>query len=147
MSAFEAHLSVRKCLQDPTLTIRELRSAFENGPEHESNLRESYSMAAAQWILIYGHELFQWVLSPHEHEFAARWKEGVQYQAPIENALKSLFKDKPKKLTLHRWHFWRDGFMSLASEKGSDLSQDCRDLCNEAAEKMEEIEVIEKKAG
>ena len=107
----------------------------------KSNVRDAYNMAAAQWILINGELLLEYIRNaPHDGDNGE--VPGPRYKTELSGLV---FKKKSRELTLRRWPFWRDDFSAVASgerdhEKGSNFSQTCKEMSAKAAEKMELLE-------
>ena len=109
--AFVANIDERRIFStDPLWAIWTQREAHEDRRRSEfpgqdqDCVRDAYVMAAAQWILWYGQTLFKQLLSPRKtsDKNYQYWEPG-----PTHNG-KAL-------LSLHQWHFWRDGFRAVAS--------------------------------
>jgi hypothetical protein len=109
-----------------------MRDAFETPaePTHWSSsfneMRDQQVIAAAQYILWDGQELFKHVLCPDSIEDTKNWEPGLLY-----------FGDAS--LSLKRWRFWKDGFRKAAGED-SGLSDECRKVSTRAATLMEALE-------
>lgn len=112
---------------DPTFAIWAMRDAFEQQPD--SNYRHDYIvLAAAQWILWYGHSLFKQVLwygKAAEGEKASMWKFGRLYEGKGQ-------------LDRSRWEFWEKGFREAAAN--ADYEDECRRIAQKAADLMQAIE-------
>ncbi|KAI9847730.1 MAG: hypothetical protein M1837_001978 [Sclerophora amabilis] len=131
--AFAANIHERRIFRtNPTWAIWAQREAHETAGKEQGRYRDGYVLAAAQWILWYGQSLFKQVLFPGEisSRDLQRWKPGPLYCGKAY-------------LSLQRWHFWRDGFKSVASgekEKVEWVSQECTNVAAKAAEMMDSME-------
>lgn len=89
-------------------------------------------MGAAQWILWFGQSLFKQVLFPWEvdpNRIDKSLRPGQLYHG--EGGL-----------SLDRWHFWRDGFVSVrlgAGEGKEGYGEECVRVSGKAAEIMEAL--------
>lgn len=129
--AFAANLFDRHIFcSDPSWAIWAQREAHEDGGKgyiHDVNV-----LAAAQWILWYGQSFFKHLLFPGDvsADDLRKWRPGPLYKGKAH-------------LTLHRWHFWRDGFNAVASEGMADekgLRRECEIVAGKAAEMMDSLE-------
>lgn len=132
--AFAANLDERRIFRtDPTWAIWAQREAHEEKRLEEPGLiRDEYMMAAAQWILWYGQTFFKQVLFSREVSLDTlrSWSPGPLY-------------DGTRFLSLHRWHFWRDGFNAVASGEKEDekgFGQECKVVAAKAAAMMDSLE-------
>ncbi|PWY95903.1 hypothetical protein BO94DRAFT_620264 [Aspergillus sclerotioniger CBS 115572] len=131
LMAFYAHISSMHVLgHDPTYAIWTMRGAFEErpvpwDPPFEGE-RDQRIIAAAQYILWDGLELFKEVVSPGTIEERPSWMPG-------------LLCFSEHRLSLRRWHFWKKGF-EKSREEGNGLSEECRKVAGKAAALMETIE-------
>jgi hypothetical protein len=89
-------------------------------------MRDQQIIAATQYILWDGQELFKHVLYPDSIENTKSWEPGLLY-----------FGDAS--LSLKRWRFWTDGCRKAAGED-SDMSDECRKVSTKAATLMEALE-------
>ena len=138
MWAFTANLYERRVFRtDPHRAIICLRDAFEGARPGAGDIwitRDLQVLSAAQWILWYGQSLLKQVLFPTEK---------VYPDTPEYDDTGPLYNGKSG-LSLHRWHFWRDGFITVASsgkDEKQEHSQECRDVAAKAAEMMEAFEM------
>lgn len=134
--AFAANLFERRIVStNPTWAIWAQREAHEGRTPYAGNDRipsDIYILAAAQWILLYGPSFFKHILFQGEvsSENLRHWTPGPLYKGKAH-------------LTLHRWHFWRDAYNTVASsetEKGKGYSQECKDVAAKAAAMMDALE-------
>ncbi|CAF9921354.1 hypothetical protein IMSHALPRED_005160 [Imshaugia aleurites] len=130
--AFAANVFERRFFSNgPTWAIWAQRDAHEDRREEKGVIRDAYVLAAAQWILWYGQSLFKQVLFPGDAPDDLRpWTPGPLYHGKAS-------------LSLHRWHFWRDGFNAVASgqEKGGEaFGQECTSVAAKAVEIMDSLE-------
>ena len=94
---------------------------------HDGNV-----LSAAQWILWYGKGFFKQVLCPgtaSAHDLRC-WKPGPLYKGEAYPSL-------------HRWHFWRDAYMVVASrknEKETELGLECMAVALRAVNEMDALE-------
>ena len=89
-----------------------------------------YALAAAQWILWYGQELFERVLYPEEMTVLDEqyWRPGKPYHGGSA-------------LSLERWRFWRDRFRAGADQKvKGQLAEESRGVCAKARDLMDAFE-------
>ncbi|GIK03849.1 hypothetical protein Aspvir_007924 [Aspergillus viridinutans] len=133
LNAFFAHeASTHIRPHQPDFAIWTLRDAFENPAEpiHWSasfkGMRDQQIIAAAQYILWDGQELFKHVLCPNSMGDTKGWEPGLLY-----------FGDAS--LSLKRWRFWKDRFRKAAGED-SGMSDECRNVSTKAATLMEALE-------
>jgi hypothetical protein len=109
-----------------------MRDAFEEPAEPThwetsfKGMRDQQIIAAAQYILWDGQELFKNVLCPDSIEDTESRRPGLLY-----------FGDSS--LSLKRWRFWKDGFRKAAGED-SGMSDECRKVSTKAATLMETLE-------
>ena len=134
--AFAANLYERRIFRtDPTWAIWMHRDVFEsrNPLAHQHGCsRDIYVLVAAQWILWSGQSLFKQLIYPGEIS-----SEMMRWWSPGE-----LYDGKPD-LSLHRWHFWRDGYNAVASsgnEGGTGYGQESKDVATKAAAIMDALE-------
>lgn len=134
--AFASNLWERRIVHtSPTWAIWAQRGAHEGrNPSIDTPgvPHDIYVLAAAQWILWYGQSLFKQVLFPGEvsSDDLRKWSPGPLY-------------DGKAHLTLHRWHFWRDGYNAVAfseKEKEKGYSQECKNVAAKAAAMMDALE-------
>ena len=122
---------------DPTWAIRAQRDAHE-GRTPDGHKRENlpdedavYILGAAQWILNHGQSLFKQVLYSRDvsSEDLRLWSPGPLY-------------DGKANLTLHRWHFWRDGYAATACEdhEVKGIALECRIVAAKAVRLMDCLE-------
>ena len=131
--AFVANLFERRILRTSALwAIWAHRDAHEGHLAYtkESGVpHEIYVLAAAQWILWYGHSLFKQVI------FSGEVSHDLQAQFPGPDY------DGKAHLTLHRWHFWRNGYLKVSSSgNNGKYSQECRDVAGKVAALMDAFE-------
>ena len=86
-------------------------------------------LAAAQYILWYGQSFFKQVIYSREVSIDTLqgWTPGPLYRGP-------------KFLSLHRWHFWRDGYNNVASGGKEEFGRECRVVAAKAAAIMDSLE-------
>ena len=132
--AFAANLWERRIFgTSPTWAIWAQRDAHEGLPaytENEKIPKEIYVLAGAQWIFWYGQSFFKQVQFPGEVSSSdlQAWTPGPLY-------------DGKAHLTLDRWHFWRDGYKSVAiGDKEDGYSQECKIVAAKAAALMDSLE-------
>lgn len=121
--AFAANLDERRIFRtDPTWAIWAMREAFEKLQQKEEPDGDTCVLSAAQWILWYGQSLFKQVLYPCDTPDDLRpWNPGPLYRGKAE-------------LSLHRWHFWKNGFKAVASSRtGEEKAHGWRDHFKAAA--------------
>lgn len=101
-----------------------MRDAFEEPPDEV--WEKDYSvMAAAQWILWNGQNLFHHVLYPMCSDEIS-WRFG------------SLYTKGGALLSIDRWCFWRDSFAAIAeNDKSSD---ECKKLSLKAVKLMDAMQ-------
>lgn len=118
----------------PTFAVWEMRDAFETeqrGGKGQGQLHQCHTMAAAQWILWDGQEIYKYMANPLpvSDDEERMWRLGDSC------ALSSL-----PVVSLARWHFWKEGFKAAAAAKGGEGSHECKDLAGRAAALMDVIE-------
>lgn len=130
---------------DPTYAVWALRDAFETTPragdsihekddssiqeKYDISIHEAFILAGAQWILWYGQALFKQILfiGHVSSEDRRGWAPGDLYIGKGT-------------LSLHRWHFWRDGFRATTSDASGAFSEECKSVAKKAADMMDAIE-------
>lgn len=117
----------------PTYAVWEMCNAFETGlgaNNQDRELHQYHVMAAAQWILWDGQEIFKYMANPLpvSDRHLAPWQLEDRCTVPWEPMF-----------SLARWRLWKEGFMAAGAE-GGDGSQECRDLARRAAALMDAIE-------
>lgn len=132
LNAFLANLKASHVFeQDPNFAIWVMVEAFEKdqkaAEDHFGGMRHQYVFGAARWILWNGHNLFKQIIYSEPPEGRTRWSPGPLYDG------------KPAP-SLHRWHFWRDGFKAAAED--ASLSDECRGVARKAVVMMEAFEVM-----
>ena len=132
--AFAANLFERRIIHtSPLWAIWAHRDAHEGRPNYtkESGVPdEIYLLAAAQWILWYGQSLFKQVIFAGEI-----FSDDLQMQAP------GPYYDGKAYLTIHRWRFWKDGYIKVAaSGKEEGYSQEYKDVAAKAVALMNAFE-------
>jgi hypothetical protein len=128
LMAFYAHLSSTHIVpHDPMYTIWTMREAFRapTNPRFEGE-RDQWILAAAQFILWDGTELFKHVLAPDLDDERPSLQPGLLCFSEY-------------RLCLRRWHFWKSGF-EKAVEGDSELGEECRRVARKAASLMGAIE-------
>lgn len=134
--AFAANLFERHIwLTTPTWAIWAQRSAHEGrtpSNDRRGVPNDIYVLAAAQWIIWGGQTFFKQLLSPPDvsSEDLRNWTPGPLYNGKAH-------------FSLHRWHFWRDGYYAVASSGKEDekgYSQECKDVAARAAAIMDALE-------
>ena len=111
---------------DPTWAIWMQRQVHESPFEKDESqaIHEAYVMAAAQWIIWYGPNLFKQLGAvPKE---PGEWASGPLY-------------DGKGDFSLHWWHFWRDGYAAMAGNT-SGFGEECRNVAGRAAALMDASE-------
>lgn len=133
--AFVAQLEAAGVLgvRMPTYAVWEMRDAFEKDLGADSQDRELHQyrvMAAAQWILWDGQEIFKYMANPLSDDDldVDAWRLEDTDTVPSVPAF-----------SVARWRLWKEGFMAAGAE-GGDGSQECRDLAGRAAALMDAIE-------
>lgn len=132
-------------ISSPTWPIWAMRDAHEQDPSQpdKAALRNTKMLSATQWIIWYGQRLFQQLLYPGDvtETLLRMWRTGPGYTGKGG-------------LNLDRWHFWRDGFNSVASSATTseesrtdkdakvepDYTDECRRLARRATTLMDTIE-------
>lgn len=118
----------------PTFAVWEMRDAFEMEPggdgKDQDQLHLYHVMAAAQWILWDGQELFKHMANPLpvSDVDAQIWRLGdrcTSSSVPV--------------VSLARWQFWKEGFKAAGYEYGQGYHE-CKDLSGRAAALMDVIE-------
>lgn len=118
----------------PTFAVWEMRDAFETErggkDEGQGKIHQYHVMAAAQWILWDGQEIFKYMVNPLPiSDVDARlWRLGdgcTLSSVPV--------------VSLARWQFWKEGFKA-AGAGGGEGSHECKDLAGRAAALMDAIE-------
>lgn len=118
----------------PTFAVWEMRDAFEmelgGDGEGKGQLHDYHVMAAAQWILWDGQEIFKHMANPLpvSDVDAQMWRLGdrcTSSSMPV--------------VSLARWQFWKEGFKAAGIEDGEG-SHECKDLAGRAAALMDVIE-------
>ena len=91
----------------------------------------AYVLGAAQWILMYGHSLFQHVQYPGDVS-----SDDLRCSAP------GPLYDGKAHLSLHRWHIWRDGYATVAYEEHEveGIFFECRIVAAKAVRLMDCLE-------
>lgn len=118
----------------PTFAVWEMRDAFETErsgkDDGQGHLHEYHVMAAAQWIIWDGQEIYKYMVNPLpvSDVEAKMWRLGnccTPSSVPI--------------VSLARWKFWKQGFKAAGAERGEG-SYECKDLAGRAAAMMDVIE-------
>jgi hypothetical protein len=120
LMAFYAHLYASHIYpHDPSYAIQTMRDTFEHrpvpwAPDFEVE-RDQRIIAAAQWILWDGIELFKDVLSPDSgnNQECGLWQPG-------------LLCFSEHRLDLRRWNFWKEGFQKAAGEESGRSAECCK---------------------
>jgi hypothetical protein len=96
-----------------------------NAPDVERTYRDAYIMAAAQWIIWDGQNLYRRAL----------------YKGPPKGSRLSddtFFDVEKTSVTLDRWKFWKQGFKAVPDEDG--VSGECKDVALRAYTLMDALE-------
>ena len=107
-----------------------MRDAFEESSANREKWEaDSYTMAAAQWILFYGQGIFKMILNPAgiDSETDTVWRFGRHFSGS----------EKLKPGSVERWRFWQSCFDAAAKDDSS--SKECQDLARRAADLMDAI--------
>lgn len=112
----------------PTFAVWEMRDAFETEPQGQ--LHQYHVMAAAQWILWDGQEVFKYMANPLpvSDDEARMWRLGERCSSSPVGVV-----------SLARWRLWKEGFKAAAAE-GPEGSHESKDLAGRAAGLMDAIE-------
>ncbi|KAL4806920.1 hypothetical protein BDV18DRAFT_138503 [Aspergillus unguis] len=127
LSAFYAHVDARGVLSaHPTFAIWAMRDAFEN-TDGVPELKYQEIIAAAQYILWNGQGLFNQIryFGDVDEGDLRSWRPGPLY-------------DGESGLSLHRWRFWKAGF--VAARENGGLKEEARDISRRAVVLMEAFE-------
>ncbi|KAK7702412.1 hypothetical protein SLS64_009704 [Diaporthe eres] len=118
----------------PSFAVWEMRDAFEAEQsakgEDQDQLHQYHVMAAAQWILWNGQEIYKYMANPlpvSDVDEKTWWLGDccTPSSMPV--------------VSLARWQFWKEGFRAAGAERG-DGSLECKDLAGRAAALMDVIE-------
>ncbi|KAL3476732.1 hypothetical protein BJX99DRAFT_258066 [Aspergillus californicus] len=128
LSAFYAHLEACHIHPyRPSSAIQTLRSAFEERMEDEEDyfqgMKDQSILAAAQYILWSGNELFKAVSYAGDVEES---DQGAWHPGPLY--------DGDWTLNLQRWRFWKGGFEAAVQDES--LGEEARDVADRAAKLM-----------
>ena len=111
-------------------SLAAMRDAFETEKPQAAWERDCNTMAAAQWILWHGQNLFKLIIYDNLEEKAddrGNWWFG-----------KELAGSSMKPRSVERWGFWKTGFEAVESDP--DASDECKKLASRVAELMASIE-------
>jgi hypothetical protein len=108
-----------------------MRQALESSND-VAITRDSWTLAAAQWIVWSGQSLFKQVLYLGLDGTQADLKIATCRPGPLYNG------DSTSTLSLQRWRFWKEGFRSVALLDGA--SEECKTVAAKAADMMDTIE-------
>ncbi|KAK5162795.1 uncharacterized protein LTR77_011167 [Saxophila tyrrhenica] len=122
---FAAHVLSRGMGRGTHLAQWTLQMAFEDRKKESMTplYLEAYVMAASQWIVIYGEEIYRDAVAGGQGWF---------------------FKKSSTDLTLKHWRRWKKDFRGVAGGKsrgGIDSGEECKRLAASAAEAMDELEL------
>lgn len=111
----------------PTFAVWEMRDAFETEPQDQ--FHQYHVMAAAQWILWDGQEIFKYMANPLpvSDDEARIWRLGERCSSSSVDVI-----------SLARWQLWKEGFKAAAA--ADDGSHESKDLAERAAGLMDVIE-------
>ncbi|KAK2616067.1 hypothetical protein N8I77_002776 [Diaporthe amygdali] len=107
-----------------------MQDAFETEPQGQ--LHKYHVMAATQWILSDGQDIFKYMANPLpiSNNNATIWRLGDRYHYLSSVAV----------VSLRRWQLWREGFKVTAIIEGGEGSHESRDLAGRATSLMDVIE-------
>lgn len=116
----------------PNFAVWEMRDAFEEQAEAQGEFHQYHVMAAAQWILLDGQEIFKYMANPLPvaEDEARMWRLGDRYSSSDVAVV-----------SVARWQLWKEGFKAAAgADQGAEGSDECKDLAGRAAALMDAIE-------
>lgn len=115
-----------------SFVVWEMRDAFEEEPEPQGQFHQYHVMAAAQWILWDGQQIFKYMATPLpvSDDEVRMWRLGDRFSSSDVAVV-----------SVARWQLWKEGFKAAAaaSEEGEG-SHECKDLAGRAATLMDAIE-------
>ena len=98
-----------------------MQTAFEKDPEKEygyfPGIRDQYILAAAQWIMWNGQNLFKQLVHIDGEDDSVNGRPSCS-TGPLYNG--------DSKLSLDRWQFWTNGFSSTVED--DSLNEECRTI-------------------
>lgn len=125
----KVELHVWPALAKPTWAIWALRDAFEQDDKYYPSpaVRETYVLAAAQYVLYKGQDIVQHIVYPGDISSLdeQHWAPGPRYSGSA-------------RLDLSRWHFWKDGFAAEAAS--GTASDEVKTVVGKAAKLMDALE-------
>jgi len=130
--AFKANLlDIGAWLPSAAPVMHTMRLILDGYHEEEpQEIQDAWILGAAQWILWNGQLLFKLILYPGDI-----WdKSNLKDRVPAES-------DNPDwidRLTLGKWHVWRQKFVEASTSKNH--GRECKDVALRAAEMMTSIE-------
>lgn len=106
-----------------------MRDAFETEPQDD--FHQYHVMAAAQWILWDGQEIFKYMANPLRvsDDEARIWRLGERCSSSSVDVI-----------SLARWQLWKEGFKAAAAAEGPKCSNESKNLAERAAALMDAIE-------
>lgn len=120
----------------PTFAVWEMRDAFEtervgkSKGQRQRQLHDYHVMAAAQWMLWDGQEIYKYMANPLP---VSDVDEKTWWLGNCCTPSSMLV------VSLARWQFWKEGFKAAGAE-GGGRSLECKDLAGRAAALMDFIE-------
>lgn len=123
---FAARIYERGVVKGSHLAIWVLQAALEEKRKLVGQEGEAYVMAASQWILIHGEQVYREAVAGGEPGPALPWKSSSQ------------------DLTLRKWRHWREQLHAVASGKRDGkafvFGRECKGLADRATEAMFALE-------
>jgi hypothetical protein len=110
-----------------------MRAAFEDERSHEAKeVRSSWILGAAQWILWNGQSIFNLILEPALYDVTYEtWPDRGAWDAG------SLYNGAPG-LSLERWQFWKRQFGDVSQK--CDVTDECKMVSARAMAMMDLFE-------
>lgn len=130
-NSFVAYLHEQRVFGcDPTYAIWAMRFALETDlSSKDKEVRSTFVLGAAQWILWYGQSLFKLTSQPDLFEGASNEWKGWE-PGPLYHGKASLFLD--------RWQFWKRRFGDIIN--GGDVTEECREVNRRVIDLIETFE-------
>ncbi|CEJ60589.1 hypothetical protein PMG11_09158 [Penicillium brasilianum] len=133
-NSFLAHLYEHRIFPtDPTYALWAMRAAFEDDRSHEAKeVRSSWILGAAQWILWNGQSIFNLILEPALYDVTYEtWPDRGAWDAGC------LYNGTPG-LSLERWQFWKRRFGDFSQD--SNVTDECKAVSARAMAMMDLFE-------
>lgn len=115
----------------PSFVVWEMRDAFEDQVEAQGEFHKYHVMAAAQWMLWDGQEIFKYMANPLpvSEDEARMWRLGDRFSSSDVAVV-----------SVARWQLWKEGFKAAAGAAQGADSDECEDLAERAVALMDAIE-------